>query len=210
MEDAGAGLLEKKAAFDKRTAQYLGMGFDRIAAAEFVAAAAGGITGPALDVGTGRGVTAIALARRVTEVVSIDVDATDRDLASLLAEEAGVRARIRFELCDAASLPFRDGSFGCVATMDALHHLADPVAALGEFKRVLSPDGKLVLADFSAEGFELIARAHREQGREHPVLGVSLGEAEDMLARLGMRRVVRRSGHLHEVSVMMREGAASD
>lgn len=205
MRDNGSiSLRERKAAFDKRTAQYMGMGFDRIAAADFVIGAACRLEGPALDIGTGRGMTAIALARRELDVVSIDVDTADQDLAALLAEGAGLGHRIRFACGDASALSFSDGEFGCVAMMDVLHHLLDPLTAFGEIARVLAPSGALILADFSPEGFDLISRAHREQGREHPVLGVSIDVAEAAFANIGMKKIERKNGHYHDVSVLMK------
>jgi dolichyl-phosphate beta-glucosyltransferase len=42
-------------------------------------------------------------------------------------------------------LPLADGATDVVCFLDVLEHLADPVAALREARRVLSPDGRLVI-----------------------------------------------------------------
>ena len=89
-------LVRRKAAFLVRTEQYLSLGFDRFAAADFVVKTGGRLSGPALDIGTGKGLTAMALARRGLEVVSVDPDADEQALAFLLAAEAGLEDRIRF------------------------------------------------------------------------------------------------------------------
>jgi SAM-dependent methyltransferase len=48
--------------------------------------------------------------------------------------------------CDAARLPFRDGSFDTVIANHVLYHLDDPDAALREFARVLRLGGRLAVA----------------------------------------------------------------
>jgi 2-polyprenyl-3-methyl-5-hydroxy-6-metoxy-1,4-benzoquinol methylase len=82
---------------------------------------AGPLQGPALDVGTGRGFCAIALAQAGLAVVSVDLDGDEQQLARVLSEMAGVADRIGFVRADASRLPHGDGSFASVAAMDVLH-----------------------------------------------------------------------------------------
>ncbi|MFC1642025.1 methyltransferase domain-containing protein [Myxococcota bacterium] len=77
-------------AFGGRSREYLRLGHDRLAAARFVVEAAGPLREPAFDIGTGKGLLAIELARRGLEVLTLDIDAQERKLARLLAEEARV------------------------------------------------------------------------------------------------------------------------
>ncbi len=198
-------LCERKAAFEARTAQYLRLGYNRFAAADFVATAAGRLTGPALDIGTGRGITALALARQGLNVVSVDTDADEQTLASLLAAEKGLKDRIRFLQGDAAGLPYSENHFGCAAMMDVLHHLKDPMPVLEETARVLRPSGIFILAEFTPEGFELVSRVHQEEGRDHPVSGVTLKSAEALLSGRVFEIAGRRSGHKHEVIVFRKK-----
>lgn len=198
-------LVRRKAAFRVRTEQYSGLGFDRFAAADFVVQTGGRLSGPALDIGTGRGLTAMALARRGFEVVSVDPDADEQALAGLLVVEAGLKDRIRFVCGDASVLSFPDNQFGCAALVDVLHHLQDPAPVLEETARVLRPSGILILADFSPEGFELVARMHREEGREHLVSGVTLASASAVLSGKGFDVKGRLSGHKHEVIVLLKK-----
>jgi hypothetical protein len=60
----------------------------------------------------------------------------------------------------------------------------------------------LILADFSPEGFELVARVHREEGREHPLSGITLKSAEAFLSRRGFEVTARLSDHKHDVIVL--------
>jgi len=198
-------MVQRKAAFLARAERYSSLGFDRFAAAEFVVGAGGRLSGPALDVGTGKGLTALALARHALEVVSVDTDANEQSLAFFLAAEAGLGDHVRFVCADAAVLSFPDEYFGCAALVDILHHLQDPAPVLQETARVLKPSGILILADFSTEGFKLVARVHREEGREHPVIGITLEPAAALLSENGFEVSVRLSGHNHDVIVLTKK-----
>ena len=197
--------VRRKAAFLVRTEQYLSLGYDRFAAMDFVVKTGGRLSGPALDIGTGKGLMAMALARQGLEVVSVDPDADEQALAFLLAAEAGLADRIRFFHGDASVLPYSEDHFGCAALVDVLHHLQDSVSVLEETARVLRPSGTLILADFSPEGFELVARVHQEEGREHPVSGVTPESAETFLSGRGFELTACLSGHKHDVIVLTKK-----
>jgi len=192
-------------AFRARSREYLRLGHDRQAAARFVVEAAGALHGPALDVGTGKGLLAIELALRGMEVVSVDVDDQERELARLLAEEAGVASRISFDHGDAAHLPHADGHFGCVAMMDVLHHLGDPGPVLREMARVVRVGGVIIIADFDEDGFALVSRVHQGEGREHPRTAATVSLAVDELFRAGSRCMTRTRGHQHDVVVLQKQ-----
>ena len=106
----------------------------------------------ALDVGTGAGEIAIALAPFVREVVGIDI------VPELLAE-GRKRAPANVELleADATALPFERGSFDIVATARTLHHVPRPELVLAEMNRVLRPGGTMVVIDQLAPGDPLAA-----------------------------------------------------
>jgi 2-polyprenyl-3-methyl-5-hydroxy-6-metoxy-1,4-benzoquinol methylase len=198
-------LQERLRAFRARNAEYLRLSHDRLAAARFVVESAGPLRGPSLDVGTGKGLLAIELARQGLDVVSIDVDDQERGLARLLANEAGVGSRITFDNGDAAKLRYANGSFGCAAMMDVLHHLAEPGPVLREMARVVEVGGTIFIADFDDQGFELVSRIHRAEGREHPRTGTTLKEAALTLQKLGLFHLHRANGWHHDVAVLRRE-----
>ena len=204
---SGASLsdAERLRAFRTRNVEYVRLGHDRVAAARFVVEAAGALCGTALDVGTGKGLLAIELAHQGLEVVSIDVDDQERGLARLLGDEAGVASRITFDTGDAARLPYADGRFGCVAMMDVLHHLAEPGPVLREMARVVEVGGVILIADFDEQGFELVSRVHRMEGREHPRTAATVFAATDELAAAGFRCAVRTNGHRHDVVVLEKQ-----
>lgn len=195
-------MQERKNLFDKRTAQYLDLGFDRFAAADFAVMAAGELTGSALDIGTGKGITAMALARRGLDVISVDVEADEQSLAAFMAEEAGLKDRISFVCGDASSLSYPDNYFGCIVMMSVLHHLLDPLAVFKEAVRVLRPDGVLVIAEFTPEGFDILSRLHKEEGREHHVGGVSMDEAREIFCQKDFEVLSKRTAYKQDVLVL--------
>jgi len=200
-----AELDRRRAAFEDRSRRYLSLGFDRPAAAAFVIGAAGPLAGPGLDIGTGKGLTARMLARRVAEVVvSVDIDADEQALAAYLAAREGLGERIRFVRADASGLPFPAAFFGCAVMVEVLHHLAEPGPVLDEMSRVLRPEGVIILADFSAEGFELVARVHGEEGRAHPVSGATVDGAAAFLAGRGFSLAAGLTGQYHDVRVLVK------
>ena len=96
----------------------------------------------ALDVGTGAGEIAIALAPLVATVVGLDI------VPELLAE-GRKRAPENVELVegDATALPFEPDSFDLVSTARTLHHVARPELVLAEMNRVLRPGGTMLVVD---------------------------------------------------------------
>lgn len=196
--------FEQLSAFRARNDQYLSLGHDRLAAASFVVASAGELRGPALDVGTGKGLLAVELARRGLDVVSIDVEEKERELAMLLAQEQGLASRITFERADAARLPYANEQFGCVAMMDVLHHLDDPGPVLREMIRVVQVGGTVLIADFDEQGFDCVSRVHRVEGREHPRTAATVSAAAEELGGVGLCCAARAHGHQHEVLVLQK------
>lgn len=188
--------------FHSRNLLYQQRGLDRTTAARFVVASGGVLRGPALDVGTGKGLLAIELARAGLDVVSVDLDDVEQELAALLSAEAGVEERIHLVHGDAADLSYPDGHFGCVAMMDVLHHLDEPGPVLREMVRVLDLDGIAIVAEFNEGGFDLVSSVHGEGGGEHSRSGTTLALAQNELARAGLQTVLRTAGHFHDVVVL--------
>jgi len=152
----------------QREARLRRFGYDSPAAIRFVLAAALPLGGKVLEIGTGKGRFLIPLARHVKTVTSVDVSAEEQRCARLNARYAGVEKKIRFVRRDAGRLPWEAGAFDAAVSMNAMHHIAHFKRVLGEMVRVVRPGGKIVLADFSPRGFQIIARAHRADGKTHP------------------------------------------
>jgi ubiquinone/menaquinone biosynthesis C-methylase UbiE len=102
----------------------------------------------ALDVATGTGHTAFALAPFVRDVIAIDVTIEMLIEGRKLKVERGV-SNVDFRLADAHDLPFDDQSFDIVTCRRAAHHFVDIAKSLSEMKRVLKVGGRLVIDDRS-------------------------------------------------------------
>jgi ubiquinone/menaquinone biosynthesis C-methylase UbiE len=100
----------------------------------------------ALDVATGGGHTALALAPHVREVI-----ATDLTPEMLVAAERFIRAKgaanVSFRQADAMALPFVDCEFDLVTCRIAPHHFPDCAQFVREMARVLRPGGVAALID---------------------------------------------------------------
>ncbi len=101
-----------------------------------------------LDVGCGPGTITADLAAVVApgEVVAVDASAGILDEARALAADRGL-TNVTFEVADAYALPYESGSFDVVHAHQVLQHLADPVAALAEMRRVARPGGLVAVRD---------------------------------------------------------------
>ena len=99
-----------------------------------------------LDVGCGPGTITLGLARRAGRVVGLDMSAEMVEACRDLAAREGL-ANASFEVGAAYELPFDGGAFDVVYAHQLLQHLADPVAALREFRRVLRPGGLVAVRD---------------------------------------------------------------
>jgi SAM-dependent methyltransferase len=98
-----------------------------------------------LDVGTGSGYLAFALAGLGAEVVGVDVDpdtyVTASERAQMRELLAGPAGSVELRRADVHALPFEDGSFDLVISMTAVEHFTDVRLAFREMARVLAPGG---------------------------------------------------------------------
>ena len=99
-----------------------------------------------LDLATGAGHTALALAPRVKWVIASDLTAEMLTTAGALAGARGL-GNIRTQMADAEALPFGDEQFDGVTCRLAFHHFLHPARALAEIHRVLKPSGVLGFTD---------------------------------------------------------------
>lgn len=105
-----------------------------------------------LDVGCGPGTITIDLARLVAPGRTQGVDAAPGVLEEARANAATGGGAVTFSVGDAMALPFADGAWDVVHAHQVLQHLADPVAALREWRRVTRPGGLVAARDADYAG----------------------------------------------------------
>jgi SAM-dependent methyltransferase len=114
-----------------------------------VAALEPAATDRALDVGTGGGHAALALAPAVAMVVGIDPTPEMLAVATRLAAERGI-ANVTFTRGEAGTLPFPDATFDLAISRFSVHHWPRPGDAFREIRRVVRPGGRLAVVDLLA------------------------------------------------------------
>lgn len=154
-----------------------------------------------LDVGTGPGFFAINLALAGHAVTAVDV--TEQMIAHAKENAAQRGAAVDFRLQRGEVLPFADGSFDLVVNRNVLWNLEYPEQALQEWKRVLSPGGRMVLFDgnwylylFTEEEaarrramkFECPPEASEADRRSLEIIQARIREAEELARRLPLSR----------------------
>jgi ubiquinone/menaquinone biosynthesis C-methylase UbiE len=101
-----------------------------------------------LDVGCGPGTITVDLARRVPEGHVTGIDRADDVIAAAAAEaHSAAVTNVSFATGDVYGLGFDDDSFDVVHAHQVLQHVADPVAALVEMRRVCRPGGVVAARD---------------------------------------------------------------
>lgn len=99
-----------------------------------------------LDVGSGPGTITLDLAERVARVMALEQTA---EALELTRSEAARRNRfdIEFVVGDVHAMTFPDATFDVVHAHQVLQHVADPVGALREMRRVTKPGGLVAVRD---------------------------------------------------------------
>lgn len=143
------------------------------------------------DLGCGDGYLTIEAARWARRVVAIDQSREVLAAARALAKRRGVR-NITWKQGDLQALPLADASVDVALLSQALHHAADPPAALGEASRVLVGGGRVLVLDL---------RRHQETWVRERLGDRWLGFEPDALKRLlaeaGLADVRVRVGARH-------------
>ena len=119
----------------------------------------------ALDVGTGAGALALALAPLVREVIGVD---RVPELLAHARERAAGFGNVEFVEADATALPFPDASFDLTATIRTLHHVPRPELVIAELARVTRPGGRALVVDQIApvDPLEALALDRFERARD--------------------------------------------
>ena len=111
----------------------------------------------ALDLATGTGDIAFALAARGAGVIGLDI--TFR-MIELARNKRGAGRTPSFLVGDMLALPFPSGSFDVVTTGYGLRNVPNLAAAIDEIERVLAPGGQLLSLDFNRPANRVVRSAY--------------------------------------------------
>lgn len=102
-----------------------------------------------LDVGCGPASITADLTERVTpgRVVALDAASGALEAARATLRDRGLSEQVEVTSGDVMALPFEDATFDVVHAHQVLQHLADPVGALAEMRRVTRPGGIVAVRD---------------------------------------------------------------
>ena len=117
---------------------------------EYLEAMAIDLAKTVLDMGCGTGVAARTIALRAGfsgKVVGIDLSAYLTEMATCLAEKAGVASQIEFRTGDSHSLDLPDSEFDAVVAHTLVSHVDNPLAVVKEAARVVKPGGMVGIFD---------------------------------------------------------------
>jgi SAM-dependent methyltransferase len=117
-----------------------------------------------LDVATGAGQIAIPAARAGALVTGIDIAANSIARARARAEAEGLP--VQFDEGDAEDLPYEDASFDLVVSLIGAMFAPRPERVAAELARVVRPGGRIVMANWTPEGF--VGQMFKVIGRHAP------------------------------------------
>lgn len=130
-----------------------------------------------LDVCCGSGLSTAILNRSLCNFESIiGVDLSEKSLSE--ASASNTDPRISFSLMNSERLEYHDNTFDIVCLSNSLHHFKDPAITLSEMKRVLKPEGHILIFEMFRDGqtdsqmssvmfHHFVAKLGRMYGRVH-------------------------------------------
>jgi 2-polyprenyl-3-methyl-5-hydroxy-6-metoxy-1,4-benzoquinol methylase len=100
------------------------------------------------DFGCGIGYSSIGVAMHYknVQVDGFDFDVPSVERARKNAEEYGVADRVSFEVRDASKNEF-SGKYDLVMALECIHDMSDPIGALATMRRLVKPDGYVLVVD---------------------------------------------------------------
>jgi demethylmenaquinone methyltransferase/2-methoxy-6-polyprenyl-1,4-benzoquinol methylase len=134
-----------------------------------------------VDLATGTGDLALALAKALPKSEIIGADFSEEMLA--VAKAKGVR---RIMIADALALPFANRSFDCLTIAFGLRNIKDWSAALREMSRILITNGHVLIMEFSLPSMSFLRAIYRFYlHRMLPIFGAFLTQKKTAYDYLG-------------------------
>ena len=143
-----------------------------------------------LEIGPGTGYYTLDLAGWVGAEGRVEIFDLQQEFLDHVIGRAGEHGLVNVTPTqgDATALPYEDASVDAVALTAVLGEIPDSVAALGEIRRVLKPDGRLVVGElFGDPHFTTLASLKRQAAEAELTFETHSGNWFAYFARLSPR-----------------------
>ncbi len=165
-----------------------------------------------LDVGTGTARIPILMCQQQPQylITAIDLAQSMLIIGQRNVEAANLSQRIRLERIDSKRMTYPALEFDMVVSNSLVHHLPDPLSFFGEVKRLIKPDGAILVRDLIRPESErvvddLVARMggdydpHQQQlFRDSLQAALTLTEVRGLIDRVGLPQVrLTQTSELH-------------
>ena len=134
-----------------------------------------------------RGQVAVALAQKGYQFTTVDISEEEQSFARMNIQYLGLQSQVDFVVADAEHLHFPDDSYDISFGINLIHHLSQPLRVVDEFLRVTASNGKIVISDFSKEGFTIIKELHKSEGNHHDSGHCTLNEISEYILSKGFQ-----------------------
>lgn len=198
-------VIENHEKYLERKAFFKSFGYDIDRERDFILKQAEPVSGRILEAGTGKGHFALVLAQAGYSFVTFDVSPEEQRFAKLNIEYFGFKKQVDFRIENGEHVSFLDGSFDTIFSVNVLHHLSNPYQVIDELIRILSPKGKIILADFTEEGFKVMDKIHGLEGNTHEVGQVGLSDAGFYLIKKGF--TVKKTKSAYQAVLIAERGS---
>jgi len=105
------------------------------------------------DLGAGEGTLSQLLAQKAERVIAIDNSERMVEFGTRLATKNRIK-NLEYRLGDIENIPLDKASVDLAVLSQALHHAADPQQAINEARRILRPNGRILILDLLEHQFE--------------------------------------------------------
>lgn len=145
-----------------------------------------------LDVGCGTGILLEQLARLDRDLRLFGIDISSAMLEVARAKVTG--GLLALQQGSASALPYSSLSFDLVTCTTSFHHYPDFLLALSEMRRVLKPEGQLLLFDPFTDGFarRAICTALNTVAGEKDTHLFTAEQMNDLFREAGFGRITQR------------------